>query len=509
MALFIDDTNRLIIPSWKQFDLSKTEVGISGHRNQSMKSNIQSYLLAWKENRHIVTAGDLITAAIVNDMTEDPAVQDAALYVVEYQQKAPEILKNASKGILDISVELDFFATAHLRIYEKIAQLKKLLSDYPTSAILHIEIARWYMVLGQLDIAEYHIYVALYLDANNRFVVRSAARFFIHRASEDRRYEMKAIEVLRNSNLTKKDPWLLASEISVSRQFKKRSPNLKRAVDLIESKNYSNPDLSELCGTMGMEELENAAYNKSRKLFNQSLIAANDNSFAQAQWVNQNRHLDLVFPNVPINRSFKEALCYEKFFSRDYKAALKYAQDWQDEMPYSQKCVVFGSNISTTFEKDYKTSIKLLETYLQTNKRNKAALNDLAYACALNNETEKAQLNVNLAIREMDANHPVPADICLAATQGLIYFREKDAQQGAEYYETAISACEKIRRDDMKYSATLNYAREILLFENSEANREKVHNMIKGIPAAEDGTELHELRKEVDKQLIEGTEDNN
>lgn len=502
MALFIDDTSRLVIPPWRQFDKSLGELRPAGAEGIEMRRrDIQEYLLEWKASKNLVTAGDLISAAIVNGIAEDPAVLEAARYVVDFPLKAPAALQNVSKGLLDIPSDPDFFSMANLKLYERISKLKKLLNDYPASAILRVEIARLYMLIGQLDIAAYHIRMALYLDPNNRFVVRSAARFYIHMGNE---YKDKAIEVLRKSVLTKKDPWLMASEISVSRQFDKRSPNLKRAGELIDSRNYSNSDLSELCGALGMEELENAGYKNSRRLFNQSLTAPNDNSFAQAQWVAKNRHLELLFPNQPIDVSFKEALCYANFFVGDYKAALRYAQDWQDEMPYSQKCVVFGSNISTTFEKDYKTSIKLLETYLQTNRQNKAALNDLAYAYALNKDPDNAQKQLDKAMKVVDVKNPEPADICLVATQGLVLFRKKAVKEGSEFYEAAIRACERMRRFDMLYSAKLNYAREILISENSETNREQAQRLISDIPDSENGTERHELIKDVKKMLERG-----
>ena len=331
MALFIDSTDRLLIPSWREFNKSQFELRpIGQYKHPIYKGDIQEYLTEWRQHKNVVTAGELITAAIVNGQTEDPEVRAAARFVVEYPLRVPTALTNASKGILSIAIPEDIDPTVQFPIYVKIAKLKKVLTEYPTTAIFHVEIARQYMLLGQLEKAEEHINTALYFDCHNRYVVRSAARFLIHRDEGER-----AIAVLRHSGLTKIDPWLMASEISVSRHFDKRSPNLKRAGEMIDSRNYSNSDLSELCGTMGMEELENAGYNKSRKLFNQSLTAPNDNSFAQAQWVAKNRHLDLIFPNQSIDVNFKEALCCESFFAGDYKAAIRYAQDWQDEMPYS------------------------------------------------------------------------------------------------------------------------------------------------------------------------------
>lgn len=502
MALFIDSTERLLIPNWREFDKSLFELNpIGQHKYPANTGNIQDYLTEWKENKNLVTAGELISASIVNGLTEDPAVLEAARYVVDCPIKVPSPLKDASKSMLSIPLPLAIDSQVRYPIYEKIAKLKKLLEDYPTAAIYHIEIARSYMLLGQLDIAEQHIKTALYFDHDNRFVVRSAARFFIHRDEGE-----KAVAVLRRSELTKYDPWLMASEISVSRKYDKRSPNLKKALQLIDSNDFSSFDLSELCGTVGMEELENNGFKMSRKLFNQSLKAANDNSFAQAQWVARNRHLELVFPQAPINVHFKEALTYDNFFAGDYKSALQYAIEWHDEMPYSLKCVMFGSGISTIFEKDYNTSIRLLSNYLRTNQRSKAALNDLAYAYALKNDTVNAQKKLDVAAKEIDSDHYEVVDICLVATQGLVLFREGDEVKGSRFYENAIDASRQLADKVMLNSAQLNYSREILLHSNTEANREKVANILKEVQQYNKGTANYELKAEVDELMKKGGE---
>lgn len=497
MALFIDSTERLLIPTWREFDKSFYELNpIGQHKHPAAKGDIQKYLTEWRINRNLVTAGELITAAIVNGLTEEPAVLEAARYVVDYPSKVPAPLMDASKNMISMPSPVDDDPKVRFPIYEKIAKLKKLLNDYPTAAIYHVEIARWYMLLGQLDIAETHICAALYFDHDNRFVVRSAARFYIHRDEGD-----KAVAVLRRSELTKFDPWLMASEISVSRKFKKRSPFLKKAFQLVDSNDFSSFDLSELCGTIGMEELENNGFKKSRKLFNQSLKAANDNSFAQAQWVAKNRHLDLVFPNAPIDMNFKEALSYEKFFAGDYPSALQYAMQWQKEMPYSLKCVMFGSGISTIFQKDYQTSIRLLDNYLRTNQRSKAALNDLAYAYALDNDTVNAQKKLDMAVKEIDRNHYELVDICLIATQGLVLFREGNEELGSEFYESAIESSRRLSDKEMLHSAQLNYSRELLLHSNTEANREKVTNILQEVLPYPKGTANYELKAEVEELL--------
>lgn len=497
MALFIDTSDRLIIPTWRKFSNTIGELNPIGQfKHPVEKGDILRYVREWHECPSLVSAGELISAAIVLDRTSEPEVTEAAKYVLYSTTMVPLALSNASKQLLNMSLPPEIIPAREYPIYGEIARHKELLSKYPTSAILHVEIARCYVLLGQMNKAMLHINTALYFDPHNRFVVRAAARFLIHIKEEER-----AIQVLRNSGLTKRDPWLMASEISVSRRFNKRSPNIKRAIQLIESGNFSDFDLAELRGTIGMEEFANASYKKSRKLFNQSLLAPNDNSFAQAQWMTQNRHLDLLFPNVPINQLYKESLCHEKFFEGDYRTALQYAKEWQIEAPYSIKCAMFGSGISTIYQKDYKTSIQILKTYLRTNNKSKAALNDLAYAYALNNEVAEAQKKLELASRYIDINHIEEVDICLVATQGLVCFRTGNLEEGSRLYEKAMEASRQLPHKDHLYSATLNYCRELLRSSKDEPTTEKVQSLLNTVADYPKGAPIQLLKEEVSKSL--------
>jgi hypothetical protein len=49
------------------------------------------------------------------------------------------------------------------------------------------------------------------LAPNHRFALRSAARFFLHVGKPD-----DAQTILRRSEATRRDPWLMAAEIAVS-----------------------------------------------------------------------------------------------------------------------------------------------------------------------------------------------------------------------------------------------------------------------------------------------------
>ena len=148
----------------------------------------------------------------------------------------------------------------------------------------------------------------------------------------------------------------------------------------------------------------------------------------------------------------------------------------------------------------------MLETYLKTNQRNKAALNDAAYAYALDNQPIEAQKKLDQAARYMNVEHPDESDVCLVATQGMVMFRMGDVANGTKLYENAIDVFSRGQRKDLEKSARLNYAREILRHDNNEASREKVTTLIKGIDENEINVELNELLKDVKKMLEEKNE---
>lgn len=270
--------------------------------------------------QNLANAGDLNSAAIVNARTDVEEVIEAANYILSSNNAITNTaLSKVSKSILRIENEEIWDNSSNLGIYAQIARIKDLLVKYPTDAILHIEIARNYLLLGQLQHAKNHVEIALYFDSHNRYIIRCAARFYIHL----KEYE-KALRVVRSSSLTKIDPWLMASEIGISQVVNKTSVNIKRGLSIIDSHNHNAFNITELCSAIGTQDLISEAYSKSRKLFNASLKMPNSNSLAQAKWVSNEDDLELNFENVNLgSENFWEAKCYNSFKMEDYAKSLE------------------------------------------------------------------------------------------------------------------------------------------------------------------------------------------
>lgn len=247
--------------------------------------------------------------------------------------------------------------------------------------------------------------------------------------------------------------------------LKKNSSNIKRGLNILDSSNFSFASISELASSIGTLEYINGSNKKSKKLFHKSLISPNDNTLAQAEWAAsksliQDSDLQIIH-SLPKN-SFYESCALSSFNRKEYNNSIRFASDWIEDMPFAKRPILFASSISTTHLKNYPLSEKILKIGLQANPVDAQLINNIAYACALNNELEKAdnylaQIKSNFIIDRS-------TEICLLATKGLIHFRKGNHEQGRELYLQAIEKTNEFNDSPiLKWTAVLNYAREELL----------------------------------------------
>lgn len=168
MALLIENTERKLLPTWKSFTSSFPELQPIRPSNIE-KGDISSFVHDWKGCKNLANAGDLISAAIVNARTDEAEVIEAANYILSSNDTPSPALSKVSKSILQIE-DKEIESGGNFEIYLRIAKIKDLLIKYPTDAILHIEIARNYLLLGQIKHAQNHVDIALYFDCHNRYI---------------------------------------------------------------------------------------------------------------------------------------------------------------------------------------------------------------------------------------------------------------------------------------------------------------------------------------------------
>ncbi len=467
MAIYTDINDRRVIPNWDKFIPYLPEIPL--HNRKPMESlDISAYEYDWEHNQSLSVAGDLISAAIVSNNTENPSVKKAISFVLNNADERYPVLLDTVKYLISGKKPINKLTFQLTDIQRKIAELKKRLILYPHDAIVYIEMARNYLMLGCVDKAERYIESALSIDSNNRFIVRSACRFYVHKNDTD-----KALYVLQKSSLLKHDPWLMASEISVRQLEDKTSNLLKLANTFIESQNFSPLELCELNGSLATQELISGNYKKSRKLLRQTIIMPNDNSLAQAQWLSSQLGIE---DNYKVPLYYFESQYWNYINEKKYEEALDAADNLIAVRPYSTRVVLNSSSMAICVLKNRDWAIeRLRDIDKYCIKKNAAIVNNLAYALALEGKYEEADGEYNRAMK-----YPMTesSKICLMATKGLIELKRRNFNAGISYYKNAIEAAKNNGSPYLATSASLNFVHAILQADHSNDVKNEVENIL-------------------------------
>lgn len=416
----------------------------------------------WRNNTTIWHAADLLSSAYVLGVPDH--YMDAIDFILAHPESAPTPLVDlAKKAASPVERELadvhqvDEEEAIRRRIHDARARLR----DEPRNAILWVELSRMYMLLGESVRALRSMEVAAQLGADSRFVVRSAARLFLHERDSSR-----ALQVIRRASGAKTDPWLLAAEIAVA-SASNSPPLLARAGRLRnDDTDLSEFERTELSSALATLELESGRDRKARQLFRRSLSAPNENSVAQVEWANrQIGGLEIQGGNLfQVPRSF-EASAQICLTNGEWRRAIEYGENWLRDQPFSKSPAMFTSYVSSLIE-EYERSIGILRTSLKLNPGDPSLINNLAFALASNGEVAEA---TRILAGTDDKKSTGTRGITLSATHGLAFFRAGMPDLGRELYQLAIEKAAVSGMQKYRLMADLYLAREELLAATSVA----------------------------------------
>lgn len=509
MANFFEHKERRVIPNWRSFGKTTVLGELDSFQvNQTLvrpETNIDEYVIDWQLNKSVVHAADLLSAGIVNNKKDNQYVVEAARFVLNNRDKASRSQVLLAESILNndpINNLLNSFNEVKLEslsesvnidsIKMKIKESKELLKVNPANPIVYVELSRYYSILGQEISAIKAMRTALHLFPNNRFILRCATRLFIHYADENNDYLDYIHNFLRNSPLTSYDPWLTSTEISIATVRGRNSKFIKKGIDLVNSKNISPFNFTELASSIGTVELLNGSGKKSREFFNKSLIHPNDNSLAQLEWAStKDNQIEIDPLNFNVKMNF-EALALDSFHNNKFDQSLEHAAKWFVDMPFSKRAIMFGSNLSSTILKDQSKAISFLNAGLISHPSDPQLINNLAYSLSLDGRPNEAFAELEKIKNVSEYDEITRA--CLTATQGLTFFRKGMIDIGRKLYLDAIDQTKTIGNRELNWIAVLNYAREEILI-----NSEYVESLIAAvnqIPATKD-VEINVVKKDI------------
>lgn len=503
MATIIEEKDRRVIPNWRSFG---TTVSLGELNANSIKCedspvlSIDSYIRDFRNNKSVPFAADLISASVVNGLSDNEDVEKAAQFILNHQNEITVSQRNLANKILygptmsqntieSITIKQLNDCVSEQNYIKKIRELKQYLINFPYNSIAWVELSRCYSILGQEKKALQTMKFAVQLAPNNRFVIRCSTRLFSHYGEID-----LAQYVLRHCEMLKTDPWLLSAEVAVNTLRGKVSNLLKRGIEIIDSNNYTPFSTTELAASIATVHLLSGDRKKSKKMFSKSLISPNDNSIAQIEWVLNSKDKNLFDKNeinIDTQHSY-EAMAINNFYNNKLIEALNNTCQWFCDMPFSKRPVMMGSCIADLLNNN-KLAISFLQKGLMSNANDSQILNNIAYYYALDNNLSEATKYIeridNKFVGDVDG-------ICITATKGLIQFREKNFESGRELYLRAIKSTTESRNKELNYKAILNYTREEILARSEYV--ETAMNLVNEMKDMKDmSVEIKKLHSEV------------
>jgi tetratricopeptide (TPR) repeat protein len=459
MANIFAEKQRNVIPGWRSLKETGHAGELGGFRRWALSTDSDEHLILrrdWAERKNLGRAADIL-AASVHLLVDQDLVAEARAEVLRAGDEAPafiiQLAETREDDVVRASLQLhapqDIFSKARTRVQS----LRRALSENPRNGILWCELALEYSVLGSSNKAGRAMEKAVYLTKHNRYVIRSAARYFLHVDDEERSHDL-----IRKSDLVKYDPWVGASEIAIATLRKRQSRFTKHWMDVIRKGGIRSTETTELATAIGTVEWAHGSLKGAKSFLKQGLMDPNDNSLAQVQWISQQDssiRLELTDPSVTVG--FSETLAKDAFIGERFDESLAHALDWHRSLPFAERPIFMGTHIASVFTKEYDKSIELAKEGLRSNPKSSAMWNNLAYAAALAGNLDEAAHAINMGRQFM----ATPRDkACIEATSGLLAFRRGDTETGRVEYEKAIDIAAEVKEEGLEELAKVNMLRE-------------------------------------------------
>lgn len=468
MAVFDPEIDRKILPRWRTFDMTLSLGELSSGSTSRLHQRITNDFLAarisdWKQYRTEGHAADLVGAALA--IGKEMQATEAANFLLQNDHSISVWAREIAHKVLSPS-SIDKGQTRFPRQLDKSEQyaqiriLRQCLRIEPRDSIMWVDLARVHAILGQREQATKCMAVAQQLAADNRFVLRSASRFWVHLGDPERAHNL-----IVKSEVTRNDPWILAAEIATSSASGKTSKFIRTAYRMLSDSSYRAKHLSELASAVATLELYSGSIKKARKLFAQSLMEPTENSIAQAVWATkkdyririENQHLEFLNAFEARSRTY--------YIRGEWKRIITDCWRWQFDQPFSSGPSISGSFISAVALEDYSESESFAKYGLIANSSNFTLLNNLAFALINSGKLDDARNTLS----KIDNTRIARRDrAILQATRGFLSFRQRNISEGQKLYLDALSIARSTKENRLIALASVFYAMEWLNFMKSE-----------------------------------------
>jgi len=431
------------------------------------KADVEKLVNIWKIEKNLGAAADLLNFSHIEEFKD--LLIEPAQFLTSADYDLPKVLKDLALSIVKTEVPALQKSDSQEGLLNSFRQessnLKKRLIIDPKNSIALIDLARLYAAQGQNEKAREAVLKAVYLKPNHRFILRSAARFFVHNKQSD-----EAEFILAKSGSTNVDPWLMATHISLETILGKTPKLLKKANLIIKAKSINPIHLSELASSIATFEAFRGDIKSAKRNFNSALIAPNDNSLAQAIWAAQKFSMQINIKDEWLLSPFShEARYYQFITNAEFEAAITEAREWFLDEPYTLRPLRAAIYLACVLG-NYEDAERIARQALKFEKQDIELQNNLIYALAAQSKIEQAVsmleeiVKVEKNVLGFNGGHTL-------ANWGMIQFKLSNFEEGEKFYKLAISQYEKDGNFLAKSQAAAYMARESVFSKNPNSER--------------------------------------
>lgn len=443
MSVTYDDKNRQVIPRCLEYSTacSLDLLRVIRKQEQIQKTGLQdsNARQEWLDRPSIATAVDFVAEALIIKEFESEEAIEAANYILNKERACSFLIRQLASHFLEPkplkwAEPLEIQSINESR--EDIARLKKSVRMYPENPIAWSDLSLYYATLGQVDKSKMAMKVALNLGNNNRFILRSASRCFMHLGEPDR-----AIAILNRSGICAIDPWIASAEIAIAERTGLKSRSISKARDLIKNENLTPLSKSELAISLGTLEMKGGSVKLAKKFMNQALIDPTENALAQAEWMVTQLKIDvdaMVQLRSIVPASY-EAAAVHLYYKKQFEQSLKAAEMWGKFQFLSSRPIIISMFLSSAFLNDDLKAIYIFENSLPAQRNDPLAINNYAFSLARIGRIKDALKELS----EADFSDISDDEkLTITATNGLICFRKGNIEEGRKLYSMAIRGFE-------------------------------------------------------------------
>lgn len=459
---------RDVIPRWRRFGVTVRmgevrPLGDGGPPKEWPLDGLNEAVRAFETSPGFSTAGDVLSHAVVLGLRNEHG-EAAANLILDSPDQTGRLLGDIARRYLADEIShstlIDSGPLFNEREFrERVGFMRAILRREPRNSIRWADLALSYVGLGQMEQAERAIGIALNLAPHNRYVVRSAVRLYLLLDRAD-----KARGILTLPDILR-DPWIHASELTVSEILDRSPRGIKAAREAIEENRFAPWHLSELASELATIDLRAGKDRQAKRLLRFALLNPTENSQAQASWAIREHNVNIAIEepeDLPLSNESK-ARWFE--VNGDYEAALEEARAWQIDQPFDPAPALFGSYIAAVALDRHEDAADFAAQGLIANPGNAMLHNNLAFALGSVGRVEEAVQQV----RRMGPAEDAAGEATMDATRGFVLFRSGDPVAGRVYYRSAVNAFAKQNDSERGVLASLLWAREEILADTQEA----------------------------------------